>query len=154
MLKQNCKTGKNAISVGKITFLQSWIPNKVRLIGLYLDAGMHRDGFSYGTQQTCSDSFSFKMRNVMYGSYSLILPRAIIAMADQQIGACVQPVPRHCRAQGGQSVPRCSISPWQLRHKHIFHSTVVTSVKGVPAAAIISNILGCPLDFARELACL
>lgn len=43
-----------------------------------------------GLRQTWSDSFSCKVGNVMYGSYSFILPRAIIAMAAQQTGACVQ----------------------------------------------------------------
>lgn len=43
-----------------------------------------------GLRQTWSDSFSCKVGNVMYGSYSFILPRAIIAMAAEQTGACVQ----------------------------------------------------------------
>lgn len=43
-----------------------------------------------GLRQTCSDSFGCKMGNVIYGSYLFILPRAIIAMAAQQAGACVQ----------------------------------------------------------------
>lgn len=53
-------------------------------------------------------------------------------------------VPCHCQAWGGQSLPRCSIPPWQPRHKHRFCSKVVISVRGVPAATFISNILGSP----------
>lgn len=43
-----------------------------------------------GLRQTRSDSFSCKMGSVRDGTYSFILPRAIIAMAAQQTGACVQ----------------------------------------------------------------
>lgn len=72
VLKQNSKTEKkNASSVGKMSFFfffQSWIPNKVRLIGLCRDA--HRIVSATGLGQTCSDSFSCKMWNVMLLIYS------------------------------------------------------------------------------------